>query len=632
VQALGNSDEAERLYRESLAVQAKETPGNDCHIQVLTALANNLAHKGQIDAAIPMYAEALDLLEKLTTRHGGTDEVRASFRAEHQKHYREYADLLIGKGKTDAAFDVLERSRARTLLETLLAAHVDIYRGADPALVANARALMAELRSKQERRARLFGEQHSDEQIRAIEKEIGDRTAEYQALQEQIRAGSQSYATLSQPLDAKEIQGQLLDPDTLLIEYFLGEERSLAFAVTPNSLQVMVLPKRAQIEKSARGVYALLTARNRVIQGETPAHSQERWRKAEADYAQASQVLSRMILGPIAKQLGERFSNKRLLIVTDGALAYIPFAMLADPQTLQAFQPAGTPLVVNHEIVNLPSASVLAVLRQQQRARPRAAKAIAVLADPVFDKHDKRIRGLRTQHARSASRESQPSGMLSAFSGSPATALLTRSVSDVGVGGRGGAILTRLRYSRQEADAIMAVTPSGRGMEALDFAANRTTATNPDLSNYRVVHFATHGLLDSARPELSGLVLSLVDENGNPQDGFLGLEDIYNLNLPADLVVLSACETGLGKEINGEGVIGLTRGFMYAGATRVVASLWKVSDVATARLMASFYQSMEKDGLAPAAALRAAQTAMWKQKRWRSPYYWAAFQIQGEWK
>jgi CHAT domain-containing protein len=127
-------------------------------------------------------------------------------------------------------------------------------------------------------------------------------------------------------------------------------------------------------------------------------------------------------------------------------------------------------------------------------------------------------------------------------------------------------------------------------------------------------------------------VFSLVDEQGKPQDGFLELQDIYNLNLPAELVVLSSCETALGKEVSGEGLVGLTRGFMYAGATRVVASLWKVSDIATARLMADFYRAMEHDGRRPAAALRSAQIQMWKQKRWSSPYFWAAFQIQGEWR
>jgi len=210
--------------------------------------------------------------------------------------------------------------------------------------------------------------------------------------------------------------------------------------------------------------------------------------------------------------------------------------------------------------------------------------------------------------------------------------LLTRSAADIGLSRNGELSLPRLHFSRKEADAILAVTPAGLGKKAVDFDASRAMATSPELGQYRIVHFATHGLLDSAHPELSGLVFSMVDKRGRPQNGFLELQDIYNLNLPADLVVLSACETGLGKEISGEGLVGLTRGFMYAGASRVVASLWRVSDVGTAELMAAFYTSMEKDGLPPSAALRAAQIKLWKQKRWSNPYYWAAFQIQGEWK
>lgn len=123
----------------------------------------------------------------------------------------------------------------------------------------------------------------------------------------------------------------------------------------------------------------------------------------------------------------------------------------------------------------------------------------------------------------------------------------------------------------------------------------------------------------------------MVDQRGRPQNGFLELQDIYNLNLPAELVVLSGCETALGKEVQGEGLLGLTRGFMYAGATRVIASLWNADDVSTKELMEKFYRAMEREGMRPAAALRAAQVAMWKQHRWKDPYYWAAFEIQGEW-
>src|SRR5262249_51219589 len=324
---------------------------------------------------------ALEKLEALTTRWGGDEEIRAGFRADHEKYYREYADLLISQGRPESALDVIERSRARALMETLLAAHVDVHRGADPALIEKAQSLSSSVRAMQESRAHLLNAAHTEEQLRALEKEIGDRTAEYKELDDQIRSAYPGYEALTraQLLSATQIQEQLLNPDMLLLEYSLGEERSFVFGVTSDSLQAFELPKRVEIEKQARRVYSLLTVRNRVIPAETPAQREARWKKAEIDYLQASRALSRMILGPVASQL----ENKRLLVVTDGALAFVPFSLLPDPAMASA---AGSvPLVINHEIVNLPSASVLAVLRQQELNRPAAAKAVAILADPVFD-------------------------------------------------------------------------------------------------------------------------------------------------------------------------------------------------------------------------------------------------------
>jgi CHAT domain-containing protein len=191
----------------------------------------------------------------------------------------------------------------------------------------------------------------------------------------------------------------------------------------------------------------------------------------------------------------------------------------------------------------------------------------------------------------------------------------------------------RLLSTRREAAAILALVPERERMQALDFDASLTTALRPELGEYRIVHFATHGMLNTIHPDLSGIVLSLVDEAGRRQDGFLRLQDIYNLKLPAELVVLSACQTGLGKEIKGEGLVGLTRGFMYAGTPRIVASLWKVDDRATSELMKRFYQGLlGPEALRPAGALRQAQLTIWKEKQWREPYYWAAFVLQGEWK
>jgi CHAT domain-containing protein len=192
--------------------------------------------------------------------------------------------------------------------------------------------------------------------------------------------------------------------------------------------------------------------------------------------------------------------------------------------------------------------------------------------------------------------------------------------------------LRRLRFSRQEADEIARLAADGSKLQAVDFAANRKLATSAELGQYRIVHFATHGLINNRYPELSGVVLSLVDEKGLPQNGFLRLYDLYNLKLSADLVVLSACQTALGKEIKGEGLVGLTRGFMYAGAPRVIASLWQIDDRASAEFMKRFYQALLGQNLTPAAALRSAQVSMQNDKRWNSPHYWAAFTLQGEWR
>jgi len=321
-----------------------------------------------------------------------------------------------------------------------------------------------------------------------------------------------------------------------------------------------------------------------------------------------------------------------LVIVGDGVLQYIPFGVLPEPEppSPAGAAPQFVPLIDNHEVVNLPSATVLAALRQDNQSRPTAGRLLAVLADPVFESTDQRVSRRQSVAARtSASRdraEGAPSQSL------PLTdSRLSRSASDVT---RSKDVLhfERLPFTRQEAASIVAVAPAGSSLEALDFQASRATATDAAIAQYRIVHFATHGLLDSERPELSGLVLSLVDPAGKPQSGFLNLEDIYNLRLNADLVVLSACETGLGKDIKGEGLVGLTRGFMDAGAPRVVASLWKVDDVATAELMMRFYKFMLQLNQSPAAALRAAQLEISRQQRWADPHYWAGFTLQGEWR
>ena len=267
--------------------------------------------------------------------------------------------------------------------------------------------------------------------------------------------------------------------------------------------------------------------------------------------------------------------------------------------------------------MSLPSASSLAIQRQTLANRQPAPKGIAVVADPVFSTADARFR---------SSGQAKDVAPVAASRGSD-----TRILEHLSGGPSGQLAIRRLPFTRQEADQILAVAPAGSNFKAVGFRANRALATSGELSQYRYVHFATHGYLDTSRSGLSAIVLSMIDEQGKPQDGFLRTHDIYNLKLPAELVVLSACETGLGKEVRGEGIEGLTRGFMYAGARRVVVSLWNVNDKATASLMQRLYLGMLRGKKTPAAALRAAQIEMLRSKQWQSPYYWAAFVMQGEW-
>jgi CHAT domain-containing protein/Tfp pilus assembly protein PilF len=547
---------------------------------------------GNLDKARATIEAGIELIEDTRSSIAGQD-LRTSFFATVRKLYDSLIDVLMqmhqqrpGRGYDAEALEASERARARSLLELLNEEHVDIRQAVDPALLKREQSLQASLSSKTERQIRLLGTKHTEEQAAAADKEVQELVAEYRKVQAEIRTSSPHYAALTQPqtVTLAEIQRQLLDPDTLLLEYALGEDRSFVWTVTPDSLTTSVLPNRAEIEAAARRVYERLTSNA----------------GREEETLDEIEVLSRMLLGPIAGQL----ERKRLVVVTEGALQYIPFAALVTPSSRRR------PLIVEHEIVNLPSVSTLAVLRREMEGRPPAPKLLAVVADPVFDREDPRVLGSRS----AAVVTSAPDN-------------LARSAKEAGV-----FRFERLYSSRQEAEAIGALAPKEKKLQALDFDASRKTATSPELAQYRIVHFATHGLLNSLHPELSGLVLSLVDAEGKPQNGFLQAHEIYNLTFGAELVVLSACQTALGKEIRGEGLLGLTRGFMYAGAPRVVASLWNVPDRGTAELMKRFYQSMLAKGLAPAAALRGAQVAMWQDKRWSSPFYWAGFTLQGEWR
>jgi CHAT domain-containing protein len=405
--------------------------------------------------------------------------------------------------------------------------------------------------------------------------------------------------TQPRPLDLASIQ-QELDEDTLLLEYALGNGRSYGWAVTRHSSESFNLPARAEINRSAKVLYDALSQ---------PAVARV------DDYRSAANELSKILLEPVAHLL----PGKRLVIVADGILQYIPFTALPEPGVKEGN--LRVPLIVNHEIVTVPSISTLAVLRKELHGRLVASKTLAVIADPVFEKDDPRVRLSRLQA------RTQVVKTVAALRGAETEQPLVQVELD-----NKPLVFERLPFSLEEAEAILNLARDKQTMRAVGFDANLKAALDPSIREYRIIHFATHALLDNSRPELSGIVLSLVDPSGRYQQGFLRLNEIYNLNLAAELVVLSACQTALGKETRGEGLIGLTRGFMYAGVPRVVATLWRINDRAAAEFMNYFYEAMLKRHESPSRALRTAQIKMWETNKSALPHFWAAFTLQGEWR
>lgn len=597
--SLGEPQKALENYNQALIL--RQTIGDRSgEAFTLKNIAGVEAALGNLNQALTQIEAAITIIEKLRTNIASSD-LRSSYFATAQDHYGLYIEILMAlhrqnpnAGHDIAAFEVSERARARSLIELLNEARVDIRQGLDPELGKKQRQLLQQLNARTRYQLELFKSQFTEEQKQAIRKEIAEIQTQLQEVQNQIRVKNPRYAELTQPqpLTLKEIQQQVVDTNTVLLAYWLGEERSYLWAITPTTINTYVLPKQSEIETAATQFFNFLI---------DPAETRSKSTKAAA----ATAALSQMLLGPVVGELGQ----KRLVIVGDGRLQDIPFSALSAPQ--RSLNDEVKPLLVEHEIVNLPSASTLALIRRDTAQRQPAPKALAVLADPVFSQDDSRVKG-HTQVA------------------APTTSSQIRQMTRGLDEGSVVSLFGRLPGTEREANQILSLVPESDRFQAFGFAASRETATSPQLSQYRVLHFATHGFFNTVHPELSGIVLSLVNQQGQPQNGLLMTPDIFNLNLPAELIVLSGCQTGQGKEIKGEGLVGLTRGLMYAGASRVIVSLWKVNDQSTAELMSRFYQKMLQEKLPPAAALRAAQISMWQEKS--EPDSWAAFILQGEWK
>jgi len=611
--------------------------------------------------ALSAYRDALTTIETIRAGSLRADESRSTFLATTKDVYDEaataFAEMallaggagtsptvregsppapLSGKALDYAAesFRVTETGRARSLLDMLGEANAQITEGVPPDLL---KRKQENLDRQQEIAQQLTGISLSGDQKQKpsqLEADLDKLQTEFDDIENQIRTASPRYAALTalQPQSLSDVQQKVLDDGTGLLEYSLGNESSYLFAVTRSSVSLFKLAPRSSLDKLATDFRAQLIPpklQRRIVGIDVVADQQRGLGLVQgpsenlAAFVAASNALYKAAVEPAISVV----SDKRVLVVADGALNYIPFEALVKT-TDGADYASLSYLVKTNEIVYAPSASVVAAIRQQRGTSPTvregssAGKNILLVADPVFSSSDPRLKGSSVGQPVAEAR-GLGLGLESAIndvSGQAAPA--------------GGLQLARLVGTRAEAEEIAKLARTG-GVQTdlwIDLNASEDNVRNRDMMNYKVVHIATHGLLDAHRPQFTGVVLSLVGNKTG--DGFLRTDEIFNLRMSPSLVMLSACETGLGKEKRGEGVIGLTRAFMYAGAPTVGVSLWSVADKSTAELMTDFYRRyLSLDKPAPASsAMRDAQLSMISAKKYSAPFYWAPFVLVGEWR
>jgi CHAT domain-containing protein/Flp pilus assembly protein TadD len=582
----GRSEESAKLLTEA-NTRSKELGDRRMEAESLYLLANAEFETGQIDDAIMKVERGLQLVEAIRAEFF-SNETRYAYFSTVQDYYDLYIDLLVARFERDRdnadkllALEVSERSRARGLLELLSEARVDLKTQTGIGVKQRIRKQRVELNERYAARQRLLSETYEPTQLRAVDSDISRLEAAIADSEIELEKENPRFAKITKgaAIKAHEVQ-LLLDEETTLLEYKLTKRRSFLWVVSKRSIELFVLPGRSLIDQNARTFYEL------VKNGKD---------RDSAEFRKAERTMFDLILAPAATSM----KTKRLLIVADGALHYVPFS------SLPATSAANTLLVDQAEIVMLPSGSVLGQIREQKKVRANPKETnVAIFADPVFDRGDSRIK--------IQSVKGQENGSVQRFSPD------------------GDASLPRLLASAREARNIASFSVPASTRLRTGFEAKLDILNSDDLSRYSILHFATHGIISTERPADSGLVLTQFDERGLPLNGFLNLDGIFNLSLNSELVVLSACRTAIGKEIRGEGIVGISQGFLYAGSQRVVASLWKVDDFATAEFMKLFYKHLIQEKKTPAAALRFAKIEMKKIPRYRSPLYWSAFVLLGE--
>jgi hypothetical protein len=490
-----------------------------------------------------------------------------------------------GKGHALAALAAAERARARSLVEMFAGRSIELSRAA-PELADAERSAEERLSTAAFELGRLSADAKA-ERRQALTDRFDAASRALDEVRGRVRSADPRYADLVQPaaLNVAEVQRTLLAGDSAILEFWLGTRESYVWILLRDSFRVVRLPQRTSIERRAGELAALLRAPRR----DAPGEGFEGLAAAESRQTQAIDRTAADLAAVLRGADVLRGLPRKIAIVADGRLQELPFGVLPDAMD-------GRRLGATHDLSYLPSITTLKWLRRppQDDSRP---ESLAVFAAPVLQ---------------------QPAGPTRAV---PQTTPPQTPPAQTPA---------PLPYSRVEAEAISAFLPKERTWLALGADASRENALAADWRPFTIVHFATHAVVDLRRPELSGIVLSLYDPDGHPLDGLLRMNDIYNLDMPVELVVLSGCETAAGRALDSEGVFSLSRAFFYAGARRVVASLWPVEDRATAAFMREFYRGLLVEHMHAATALRFAQQRISGDSRWAPPYYWSGFVLQGD--
>ena len=578
----GKSNESLESSSQALALLRRTGADPTQQASVLYTQAQAQRALGKSEEALSGLRLAITLLERARLLFVPTESARGQFVARNSFIFTAAIDLLLSQSKPEEALAVSESYHARAFLDSLVEARADLRRVLPKELLDKEDGILSRISTIQRE---LWQEGISKDREQALRKELAAAEDAFEQFQLVVRHSNPQYASLKQlqPFGAERIQRELLDSTTALVEYVVGEEKSFAWLVSRDKVLYAVLPGKTELN-------TLVVDYVKSLAGRPPGPTAT---QSIASIKNRSGQVYQMLLHPFERELS---SFQKLIVVPDNALAYLPFeTLVANPGSASDGASANPYLVERLAIAYAPSASALAAVKALE-AKP-FSKGFIAFGDPIYPELDS---------VKDRSSESR-------------LAYYTER----------GVELRRLPYTRREVTSIGALFPAAERETFLGAQANEQRVKSEKLDQYRYVHFAAHGVVDEENPRRSGIILSL--DASDKEDGILQMTEIMRLKLNADLVTLSACRTGLGKVVNGEGVLGLTRAFLYAGTRSVLASLWNVNDTATAQLMTAFYRNLKR-GLSKDEALRQAKLELLhgKQPSWRHPYFWASFVLIGE--